>query len=355
MTRSHLTLAALATAAVPGLEISEATLLPSSSGDFDTALLTVADGSHLIIQAPRRQSTESRQSAEMVALGALTDGVRSRLPFELQTVLGQAPFGPTRAVVFRYVYGHPVQANKIIPGSALAENIGRALAAIHALPASVVSQAGLIHYSAADCRQQTLMLLDRALATGKVPAVIEERWQRVSTDVNLWQFQPTVIHAGVHAEQILAIGDDVTGVLNWSGLKVADPALDLSWVLTGPHPDAAETIFDAYADARGINFDDSLRKRTALYAELELARWLLHGVDTKQEDIIEDAISMLHNLLDRVSNDLNNPLREDEHLPMTETQVTEYLENSGIERPDADDDDDDEAYQEPEEHTEETR
>ncbi|MGB3413953.1 MAG: phosphotransferase [Microbacteriaceae bacterium] len=338
MTRSQLTLAALATAAVPGLEVSSATVLPGSSADFYSVLLTASDGHHLKVQAPKRQSAENRQSAELVALGALTEGVRNRLPFEIPSLLGKAPYGPSRVVVFSYVYGHSVQANAVLAGSALAEHLGQAIAAIHSLPASVVSQAGLIHYTAADCRTQTLTLLDRALDTGKVPAVIEERWQRISTDVSLWQFQATVIHAGLSAENILAIGDDITGILNWSGLKVADPALDLSWVMTGLHPDAAESVLDAYAQARGVMLDEALRKRTALYAELELARWLLHGVDSKDESIVEDAISMLHSLLDRVQYDLNNPLNDNEHQPLSETQVHEYLNHSGIDRPDTETD-----------------
>ena len=37
--------------------------------------------------------------------------------------------------------------------------------------------------------------------------------------------------------------------------------------------------------------DHQLRKRARLYAELEIARWLLHGVDSRDEAIIADARS----------------------------------------------------------------
>src|SRR5690606_37097690 len=65
MTRSHLTLAALATSALPGLEVTNAAVLPSSSTSYRTALLTLSDGHHILVQAPRNQTAEARQSAEM--------------------------------------------------------------------------------------------------------------------------------------------------------------------------------------------------------------------------------------------------------------------------------------------------
>src|SRR5690606_36850444 len=41
------------------------------------------------------------------------------------------------------------------------------------------------------------------------------------------------------------------------------------------------------------------------------------------------------NLVDRVSNDLNNPLQIQEHQPMTETEVTEYLQHHAVALPEA--------------------
>ena len=46
MARSHLTLAALATSAVPGLDIVETASFGGAGGDFDCALLTGRDGKH---------------------------------------------------------------------------------------------------------------------------------------------------------------------------------------------------------------------------------------------------------------------------------------------------------------------
>jgi hypothetical protein len=54
--------------------------------------------------------------------------------------------------------------------------------------------------------------------------------------------------------------------------------------------------------------DREVGRRAVFAAELELARWLLHGTERRSTDIVDDAVTMLHALLDRVGGDLTNPL-----------------------------------------------
>src|SRR5690606_42060756 len=107
MARSPLTLAALATAAVPGLEVAAAHPIGSGAhGDFESALLTSADGQYFIIRVPTSERAEAEQSADLVALRALSTGVRKRLPFSMSSFVGQTPVGGTRAIVSEFVLGH---------------------------------------------------------------------------------------------------------------------------------------------------------------------------------------------------------------------------------------------------------
>src|SRR3990170_12309 len=79
MARSPLTLAALATSAVAGLAVTAASRLGSGpSGSFDQAVLDTRDGRRMIIRVPRMQSAETEASADLVALRALSTGIRSR-------------------------------------------------------------------------------------------------------------------------------------------------------------------------------------------------------------------------------------------------------------------------------------
>src|SRR5450830_252198 len=114
MARSHLTLAALATAAVAGLDVAAASKFGSGShGDFEAALLTGRDGRHWIIRVPRSERAEAEQSADLVALRALSTGVRARLPFSVTNFAGQTPISGTRAVVYEFVYGSKVALDSI--------------------------------------------------------------------------------------------------------------------------------------------------------------------------------------------------------------------------------------------------
>jgi macrolide phosphotransferase len=323
MARSHLTLAALATSAVADLDIVGAQSFGSPGGDFDTALLTGRDGRHWLIRVPRSERAEQEQSADLVALRALSAGVRARLPFTVSTFAGQVPIDGTRAVVSEFVYGSKVPLASM--SIELAASIGAGIAAIHALPPNVVIDAGLPSHSAVEALRAVVALMDRAAATGLVPAALLARWERASEEATLWQFTPTVINGSLGSDSFLSANDEVTGMLGWHGLRVGDPASDLQWLVGAP-PDIADSAFAAYSRARGT-VDRHLRTRAALFSELEIAKWLLHGTETRTPAIVDDAVEMLSSLVDETSRDLMNPIGGPT-VPLGVSEVEELLERT---------------------------
>ncbi|MBX0300043.1 phosphotransferase [Cryobacterium sp. 1639] len=324
MARSHLTLAALATNAVPELDVAHARNHSlGGGGSFDSALLVTRDEKELIIRVPTSQAAETEQSADLVALRALTTGNRSRLPFDVPVFVGQAPFEGTRAVVYERVPGASYDADALTGHVGVSGSIGRAIAAIHGLPTAFIGDAGLVQQSAMDCRTATIDLIDRAANTGKLPAALLRRWELATDDDALWQFTPTVIHGSLSAESFLISDDAVCGVLGWSNLCVGDPARDINWLLAA-RGDAAETAIATYTATRQGN-DPLITQRAMLYAELELARWLLHGVDTHDEAIVEDAVSMLDGLVDNVHSHTMNSLSPDTGPILSVTDVESML------------------------------
>jgi len=326
MARSPLTLAALATAAVPGLEVVGAATLSSQGGsDADSALLSTRDGRSLVVRVPRTPAAENEQSADLVALRALSDGVRSRLPFAVPRMLGQAPIDGTRALVSEFVAGTPLQLEALTPD--LAASIGHAIAAIHALPTSVVADVGLPQRRPTDVVRDAVVTMDRAAATGLVPAALLKRWEAAAEDSTLWQFTPAVINGALGASSFLAVGESVTGVLGWSHLQVGDPARDLFWMLGASDPAVAESGIDAYHQARGLH-DRQVGRRAVFAAELEVARWLLHGTEQRSTEIVDDAVEMLSALLDRVQGDVTNPLVAEPSRSATLTDAIELSEST---------------------------
>jgi len=324
MARSHLTLAALATSAVPGLDVAAAASFGASQGsDFDAAILTGRDGRHWIIRAPRNARAEAEQSADLVALRSLSAGVRTRLPFAVSSFAGQVPIDSTRAIVYEFVYGTKTPLNSYDFGpDSLAASVGTAIAAIHSLPTSFVADAGLPVMTAGECLRASVTVLDRAAATGLVPAALIGRWERATEDAKLWQFQPTVTNGSLTADSILSADGVVTGVLGWQDLRVSDPARDLQWLLA--NAPVAETALDAYTRVRGAG-DRQVQQRAMFYAELEVAKWLLHGTETRSTEIVDDAVGMLTALSDNVHNDVMNPIGAQTMPTMAVDEVEAFL------------------------------
>lgn len=307
MARSHLTLAALATSAVPGLDVVRARLHSRGAhGMFDSALIVDGSGRELIIRVPRDQSAETEQSADLVALRALTVGNRSRLPFDVPEYVGQAPTGNTRAVVYELLPGDSFETDALTGHVGVSGSIGRAIAAIHGLPTAFVAAAGLPQQTAEECRTSTIELIDRAAATGYLPAALLRRWEQATDDDALWQFPPTVVNGSLSADSFLITDDAVSGIVGWAGLSVGDPARDLHWLLAARGA-AAETAMAAYTAARQGG-DQRITQRAMLYAELELARWLLHGTETRNSSIVNDAVTMLDGLVETVHSQTMQPL-----------------------------------------------
>ena len=192
---------------------------------------------------------------------------------------------------------------RFAPGPGLAARLGKALAALHDVDRDVVEDAGLPVYEANEYRERRMAELDRAAGTGHVPTVLLTRWEKALEDVGRWRFQSCVTHGDLVAEHVLVDGGDVVGLIDWGEAKVADPADDLAWVAVGADEDALDSVLEAYAVSRAVEPDRSLGDRARLAGELALARWLLHGVQSDDSGIVDDAVEMLRDLADDVGDE----------------------------------------------------
>ncbi|HEY8319904.1 MAG TPA: phosphotransferase [Amnibacterium sp.] len=331
MSRHHFTLAALATSAVPGLEVAVARpFTGGGSGEHDAALITAVDGRHAVVRTPATPRAEDRLLAEVRALAALTAGARSRLPFGVPTVYGTGAHPTT--VVTSYVPGSRLRPEAVQAGGRLAASIAAAVAAVHALPTGLVADAGLPVQSASDAQRAVAEVVDAAAATASVPRALLDRWEQALDDATLWQFTSTVLHGSLRPETVLTAprgtpDEAVSGLLDWSELRVGDPARDLAWALGLPGTGAASGLFAAYHAIRRGAADPSLRQRAMLHAELELARWLLHGRATGRQEIVTDALGMLAGLARGVEADTAGSLGPEPMPVLTLDEVERMLDD----------------------------
>lgn len=307
MGRSPFTLAAAVTAALPGAEVTGARAL-SADGDgrFDSAVATLADGRELAIRVADDDETSRELAAEALALRALTAGARAMLPFRAPEYIGETRLADAHALVTELLPGFQIEAAMVPAGRGAAESMGAAIAAVHALPTSVVRGAGLTTRSAQESRDELARLVDAAASTGRVPARLTVRWRDAIADDDLWRFESTVVLGGVQSTSFIfrddpELGPEVTGLVGWHSLAVGDPAIDLSWLSTAP--DAADDVHASYARAADRGPDAALEVRARLLAELEFARWLVHGDSLHRPDIVDDAAALLEALADGLHSD----------------------------------------------------
>lgn len=296
MARSPLTLAASVTSALPRVGVVGVGVLTEGiSGRYDSAVAQLDDGRQVVVRVPADPSVDQELAAEVRALRALTPGVRGLLPFRAPELLGETGLGKSRAVVVDFLPGYRVDAAHLPPGRGAATSVGEALAALHALPLSIVRTEGLPVRTPQQVRDDVVRLLDRAEATRRVPEELLVRWHRAVAADTLWRFESAVVLGGAGAASFVFEDVDdaptVTGVLEWHGLAVGDPATDLQWLASAPT--AADDVYGAYAERSNRAPDALVRERARLYAELEFAKWLVHGHDAGDADIVDDAIGLL--------------------------------------------------------------
>src|SRR5690606_11037926 len=121
--------------------------------------------------------TARELASESLALRALTAGARAMLPFRAPEYVGETRLADGRALVTELLPGFQIEASHVPAGRGAAESMGASIAAVHALPASVVRSAGLTARSAEEAREEVRQLVDRAAATGRVPARLTVRWR----------------------------------------------------------------------------------------------------------------------------------------------------------------------------------
>ncbi len=308
MAKSPLILAALANDAVPHLDIKDAKKLTTgASGAFDSAILTTTDGEHLVVKVPNSAAAGTEQAVELQALKALASS-RASLPFAITSLTGETRDDRGAAVyIFDFLYGNSIDVTTVAPEGHLAESIGKAIAAIHNLPTSVVEDAHLPVFDPAALVRARIAELDRAADTGKIPSVLLQRWQDALEDADLFRYLPTVVHGALSGETVLEQDQEVSGVLAWSSLKISDPAEDFAWIFGANAIELNDAVMLAYSIERRLS-DQTIRSRATLYSELEMARWMLHGVTKADPEIIEDAAQMLEQLAAEVSEGVVRPL-----------------------------------------------
>ncbi|MDR2378381.1 MAG: phosphotransferase, partial [Bifidobacteriaceae bacterium] len=292
-----LALAALATAAVPRLDVVGARL-DHLGADYAFAHVEDASGRIWVVRLALHRAAEAGQEAEVALLKSLAGASSSgALPFEVPRPRGFADLaGGGKAMVYPALPGVPVVMELVEAGPGIAESLGRAVAAFHELPPSIVTDAGLPSYTPSAYRARLAREVDDAARTGHVSVRLERRWRgRLARDA-WWVFTPVPIHGDMAAEHLLENAGRVSAITDFASVQVCDPAEDLAQLLAPLPPDVAGSIVGAYRRRRADLDDPHLEDRAAFLGEIAIIRWLRHGISLDDPAIIKDARGMLADL-----------------------------------------------------------
>ncbi|WP_296666107.1 phosphotransferase [Demequina sp.] len=299
MPRSPLALAALASVAVPGLDVYDVLRSPHADADFEVVVVKDSTGRRWIVRAPLRAAAGAALEAEKGLLGALGRAQEAGLvSFAVPHPVGAVELGRDegRAVVYTEVRGAQLMLAALQPGPGLAASVGRSLAEIHELPIAVVEDQGLPSYTAEQYRERRLAELDAGIQTGKVPPRLADRWEHQLENVSWWRFDPTVVHGDMGEHQLFVADGSVSGIVDWMDARVADPADDLAWLVAAASEDVLDSVVEAYTVGRREMRDPHLLDRARLASEMALVRWLMYGVRTDNADVVADGEGMLADL-----------------------------------------------------------
>ena len=302
MRREPIELAAVATAAVPGLSPTAVSSAPDDPADFDSALLLDSEGKRWRVRSPRHAEASTRLETEFLVLRAFAPAIRAELPFLMPTVAGTVRQQNLSTFVYSHLNGSTRTVEELTAGSQeLAKEIGTALAAIHDLPRALVSNADLPSYTPNEFRQRRLNELDMAATTGKIPPLLLRRWEHAMEDVSLWRFNPCVVHGDLHEDNLLVEEDRVTAVTGWTDLRIGDPADDLAWLVASNEHEFVDAVVRHYTEHRRDAPDSHLLRRAALSAEFALAQYLVKGIAAADAEMISEAEGMLATLADDIA------------------------------------------------------
>ncbi|MDC4233796.1 phosphotransferase [Actinomyces sp. B33] len=306
MTRAKtpLELAALATAAVPGLQI--AGLRPPQYSDEVVSVTGIIDiaGNRWTVTCPHDSVGGldlDSESGVLERLAAAFDA--KRLPFDVPRVKGTArtPEG-ARVIVHQSLGGRTMDEADFSDPHLLPVSLARSLAALHNLPDTAYTGVDLPSYSAAQCRERQLALLDEAAGQVLIPANLWNRWEAALEDLSLWRFPAAPIHGDLQMTSVMVERGSVTALTGFSSAHVGDPATDVAWVLAQASDDFLDRFLEAYSRERQA-VDLQLVTRAQLVSELAVIRWLVHGLHAEDRSIVAEAREMLAELSQDLGDD----------------------------------------------------
>jgi aminoglycoside phosphotransferase (APT) family kinase protein len=188
-------------------------------------------------------------------------------------------------------FPHPFAGHEVIPGvaandprvpetPALADNLGRTLALVHAIPESAAVEIYAVRRVAeTSCREPLDVLLQQLPHVPELRDLVPEvgTWLDAGPAVPRdWNGAPRFIHNDFHPDHVIVSPTTgrLSGIIDWSGAAFGDPALDFGYL---PIVRGASFLRRAVG-AYGLPVDAALVERALFRARVRAVGWLADAV-----------------------------------------------------------------------------
>jgi macrolide phosphotransferase len=237
-----------------GIAITGAVEVNDIGLDFRAAFATDENSRAWVLRIPRRPDVLPRAENEAKVLRLLKGRLPVAVPdwhvFTPELIAYPLLSGTTVLTVDPVTKKPTWNIDRDSP--AFARSFGRALAALHGIPASDARTAGLKVSSADDVRGTAADEIDRVRREVGVGVELGRRWQAWLDDAASWPPFSALIHGDLYGAHVLV--DDAfhaTGILDWTEAEVGDPATDFVFHLMGFGESGLDRLLTEYEAAGG--------------------------------------------------------------------------------------------------------
>ena len=243
-----------------GFQLKEDSFIFNESGlDFQVVFATDKEGKEWVLRMPRRPDVFPRTTAEKVALDIINRYADFEAPnWEVYTEeliaykkLKGIPAGTIDPDMQAYVFKID---DKNIP-QCFYQTFGKVLAKLHRIPRKQAAEAGVSVQTPEEVKQVMKNRIAEVKKKFGVGEILWNRWQTWLNDDEMWQKETALIHGDLHPGHILIDkGSNVTGLIDWTEAKVADPATDFVGHYRVFGEESLDRLIKAYKEAGGYHW-----------------------------------------------------------------------------------------------------
>lgn len=310
--RNKLTLAALASAVMPGTAlagvregayavaadsehgIDRAVVQDTAGHLYDVCASTAVDGRGRLRGRVRAARTlrEARETGGLgFALGrvvAYDDGESER-----------SATGGVAVLIGEHTEGQARELDLLTLDDCSA--VGTAIGAIHRLNPSFLEEGKYPVFSTGQIRAQLTAWIKRLRAAGHVPSEITTSWASILETEGLWSFSTCPVHGGFTSGDILFSGSTITAISNWQAMQVNDPAKDLAWIFAKLDENHRNAVLASYGRMMGARLDDLIMLRANLWLQMEQVGDFIQALNRGDNDRIIEFKAQVERLAHQLS------------------------------------------------------